>query len=143
MKRTAMLIVVAAAALVAAGAAFAQMGGPGMGYGRGYYGAGLSGQVNIENMKKFQKETLSLRDDLLTKQAELRNEYAKQSPDAARVVELQKQMIDIRTRIQKAAEKNGLPAWGQGYGRGRMGMGRGMMAGYGPYGSGCPGWAQQ
>ena len=139
MKRTVM-VVVAAMALVGASAAFAQQGlGPGS--GRGYYGSGPEGQVNVENLKKFQKETLSLRDELMTKRAELDNEYAKQSPDTARIAEIQKQMIDIRTQIQKAAEKNGLPAWGQGYGRGRMG--RGMMAGYGPCGTGCPGWAQQ
>ena len=141
MKRTAMVIAVALVALVAAGAAFAQMGGPGMGYGRGNYGAGPDGQVNVENLKKFQKETQSLRDDLMTKRAELQNEYAKQTPDTARVADLRKQMIDIQAQIQKAAEKNGLPAWGQGYGRGRMG--RGMMSGSGPCGSGCPGWAQR
>jgi hypothetical protein len=70
----------------------------------------------------------------------LQNEYAKQTPDTARIGEIQKQMIDIRTQIQKAAEKNGLPAWGPGYGRGRMG--RGMIAASGPCSSGCPG-AQQ
>jgi hypothetical protein len=141
MKRSAMMIVVAAVALVAAGAAFAQMGGPGMGYGRGHFGSGPDSQVNVENLKKFQKETLSLRDDLMTRRAELHNEYIKQTPDTARIAELQKQMIDIRVKIQKAAEKNGLPAWGQGSGHGRMG--RGMMAGSGPGGSGCPGLAQQ
>jgi hypothetical protein len=137
-KKTAMVIVVALVALVAAGAASAQMGwGPGMGTGRGYQGSGPDGQqVNVENLQKFQKETLGLRDDLMTKRAELHNEYVKQTPDTARIAEIQKQMIDLRAQIQKAAEKNGLPAWGQGYGRGRMG--RGMMSG-----SGCPGWAQR
>jgi hypothetical protein len=138
MKRIAMVIVVAVAVLVAAGMASAQMGwGPG--YGRGCSGSGPDGQVNVESLKKFQKETLSLRDELMTKRAELHNEYAKQTPDTGRIAEIQKQMIDIRTQIQKAAEKNGLPAWGQGRGRG----GRGMMAGSGPCGSGCSGWAKQ
>jgi zinc resistance-associated protein len=141
MKRTAMVIVVVAVALVAAGAAFAQMGsGPSMGYGRGQYGSGPESQVNIENMKKFQKETLGLRDELMTKRAELHNEYIKETPDTARIAEIQKQMIDIRTKIQKVAEKNGLPAWGPGHGR--RGMGRGMMAGSGACGCGCPGWGQ-
>jgi hypothetical protein len=142
MKRTVMMVAVALVALVAAGVASAQMGwGPGMGHGMGYYGGGSDGQVNVENVKKFQKETLSLRDDLITKRTELQNEYAKQAPDTSRIADLRKQMIDIQAQIQKAAEKNGLPAWGQGYGHGRMG--RGMMAGFGPCGSGCPGWAQQ
>jgi zinc resistance-associated protein len=112
-----------------------------MGHGRGYYGAGPDSQVNVENLQKFQKETLSLRDDLITKRAELQNEYIKQTPDTARIAEIQKQMIDIRAKIQKATEKNGLPAWGQGYGHARMG--RGMMADTGPYGSGCPGRIQR
>lgn len=141
MKRTAILIVVVAAAIVAASIAFAQMGpGSGMG-GKGGYGYGTDSQVNIENLKKFQKDTQSLRDDLMVKRAELINEYIKQTPDTARIAEIQKQMIDIQAKIQAAATKNDLPAWGQGYGRGRMG--RGMMAGSGPCGSGCPGWAQR
>lgn len=136
MKRTAMIIVVALVALVAAGAASAQMGwGPGMGHGMGYYGAGSDGQVNVENVKKFQKETLSLRDDLITKRTELHNEYNKQVPDTARIADLRKQMIDIQAQIQKAAEKNGLPAMGQRAGRGSRGCG--MMAASGPCGSGC------
>jgi zinc resistance-associated protein len=141
MKRITMLIVVVAVAIVAASVAFAQMGsGPGMD-GRGSYGSGTDSQVNIENLKKFQKDTLSLRDDLMVKRAELQNEYLKQTPDTARIAEIQKQMIDLQAKIQTAAQKNGLPAWGQGYGRGRMG--RGMMAGNGPCGSGCPGWGQR
>ena len=84
---------------------------------------GRDSQVNVENLKKFQKETLSLRDDLMTKRAELQNEYNKQTPDTARIADLRKQMIDIQANIQKAAVKNGLPAWGQGNGRGRMGRG--------------------
>jgi zinc resistance-associated protein len=131
MKKTAAVIFVAAAALIFAGAAFAQMG-----YGRGY-GYGADRNVNVENLKKFQKETLSLRDDLITKQAELDNEYDKTTPDTARIAELRKQIVDIQTTIQKAAEKNGLPAWGHGPGRGHH-MGPGMM--YGGGSCGCARW---
>ncbi len=137
MKKTMLITAVAAVALITAGIAFAQAGGglgPGAGcaYGAGYGGA--NGTVNIENLKKFQKETLSLRDELITKRAEIANEYAKQTPDTARITDLRKQMIDIQATIQKAAEKNGLPAWGHGYGRGHMG--RGMMGGRGA--GACP-----
>lgn len=133
MKKTMLIAAVAAVALITAGIAFAQAGGgwgPGTGcaYGGAGYG-GPNGTVNIEKLKKFQKETLSLRDELITKRAEIANEYAKQTPDTARITDLRKQMIDIQATIQKAAEKNGLPAWGQGYGRGHMG--RGMMGGRG------------
>lgn len=135
MKRMIVIMVVAAVALIGAGLAFAQMGGgwgPGAGYncGRGYIGA--NGTVNVENLKKFQKETLSMRDELIANRAELANEYAKPAPDETRIADLQKQMIDTRTKIQKTSEKYGLPARQQGYGRG---MGRGMMA---VSGNGCP-----
>lgn len=140
MKRTTIVIAVAAAALLGAGAAFAQMGNRGGGPGAGcIYGAGYTGtnaNVNGESLKKFQKETLSLRDELVAKRAEIGNEYAKQTPDITRIAELRKQMIDIQAKIQQAAVKNGLPAMGQGYGR--AGRGRGMMAGPGQ--NGCPRW---
>ena len=138
MKRTVATIAVVAAVLIVAGLAFAQMGGgwgPGMGckYDRGCYGT--NGTVNVENLKKFQKETLSMRDELIANRAELANEYAKPAPDATRVADLRKQMIDTQTKIQKIAEKYSLPAWRQGYGCGSMG--RGMMA---TTGNGCPRW---
>lgn len=138
MKRIVAIIAVAAVVLIVAGLASAQMGGgwgPGAGcnYGMGYNGT--NGTVNVENLKKFQKETLSMRDELIANRAELANEYAKPAPDATRVADLRKQMVDNQTKIQKAAEKYGLPAWQQGYGRGSMG--RGMMMGSG---NGCPRW---
>jgi hypothetical protein len=142
MKKMAIVTVVVAALI--AGTAFAQMGwgggpGPGMGYGRGFYRQGATGNTNIENLKKFQKETLGLRDELITKRTELSNEYNKETPDTARIGELQKQIVDLQTKIQKTAEKNGLSAWGQGRGYGRAyGMGPGMMYGNGQYG--CPYW---
>jgi len=144
MKRIVGVIAVAAVVLVIGGVAFAQMGGgwgPGSGclYGAGY--TGTNGTVNVEKLKKFQKDSLGLRDELITKRAELANEYAKPTPDATRIADLRKQMIDTQAKIQKVAEINGLPAWGQGYGRGGMGRGgrgRGMMSGSGP--NGCPQW---
>jgi hypothetical protein len=161
MKKISVAAVVAVAALLSAGAAFAHMngwgGGPGMGYGYGMmgYGDGSGNTVNVENLKKFQKETLPLRDELITKQAELANEYTKPTPDTARISELRQAIIDLRAKIQKAAEKNGLTAggWGPGsgygyhmgpgmmYGNGYNGyMGPGMMYGNGSYGYGCGGW---
>lgn len=141
MKRTTVVAVVAVMALVFAGVAFAQMGGGGMGYGYGMmgYGDGSGNTVNVENLKKFQKETLTLRDELITKQAELANEYNKPAPDPARISELRQQIIDIQAKIQKAAVKNNLPAGGWG-GRGNgYQMGPGMMNGNGYNGSMGPG----
>ena len=137
MKRAVIIIVVSAVALIGAGLAFAQMGGgwgrgAGCNCGRGYNA--VNGTVNVEDLKKFQKETLGMRDELIANRAELANEYAKPAPDEARIADLRKQMIDNRAKIQKVSEKYGLPAQQQSYGRG---MGRGMMAGSG---NGCPVW---
>ena len=41
------------------------------------YGMGSGAGTNVETMKKFQRETLNLRDELMTKQMELQNEYNK------------------------------------------------------------------
>ncbi len=117
--------------LVLASAAFAWWDGPGMGYGPGYYSG-----ANAETMKKFQKETLSLRDDLMTKQIELQTEYDKPAPDTARIAAIRKDMIDLQAKVQVIADKYGVPAWGSGSGgmmTGRGPMGRGMMRA-----AGCP-----
>jgi len=139
MKRIVTMIAVVAVVLIGAGMAFAQMGGgwgPGAGCNNCRDYNGTNGTVNMENLKKFQKETLSMRDELIANRAELANEYAKPSPDATRIADLRKQMIDTRTKIQKVAEKYDLPAWQRGSGRGPMG--RGMMAVSGN--GGCPRW---
>lgn len=113
--------------LVLVSAAFAWWDGPGMGYGPGSYSG-----ANAETMKKFQKETLSLRDELMTKQIELQAEYDKPVPDTARIASLKKDIIDIQAKIQIVADKQGIPTGGHGP-RGGMMMGRGMMMG-----AGCP-----
>jgi len=125
MRRTAMIgLAVVVALLVGGGALYAH--GP-WGHGMGY-GAG----VNVENVKKFQKETLSLRDELITKRLELQNEYSKPQPDYDRIGTLRKEIVDIQTKIQAAADKYGVPAPGSGYGMRHGMMGRGMM------GDACP-----
>lgn len=161
MKKVVVLSVVAAAALAFAGVSFAHMGdggtgpgygmGPGMMYGAGtggtgpgygmgpgmMYGAGTGGTVNIEKLKQFRKETATLRDDLAVKQAELNAEFGKEKPDTDRVTTLQKDILDLRARIAKAADKTGLEETGAGWGRHHgYGMGPGMMYGSG-YGYGC------
>ncbi|HTP04762.1 MAG TPA: hypothetical protein VMM54_06375 [Nitrospirota bacterium] len=90
------------------------------------YGAG----TNVETMKKFQKETLALRDELMTKNLELRNEYSKSVPDTGRIATLRKEIIDLETKIQNIADKYNMTSYG------RMGgmMGSGMMGG----GMDCP-----
>jgi len=127
-----------------------------------WQGRGPGGQVDVNAFRQFQKETLPLRDELMAKGLELRNEYAKDSPDQNQITKLKTEIGELRTKIQAVAEKQGLPAWGNGPGVGRgnsrwardgygcgngprmmgCGYGRGPGAGYGP-GRGadyCPRW---
>ena len=135
MKRSIVVTVLAAAlGLFIAGGAYAWWGG---GYGMGY-GTG----TNVETMKKFQSETLSLRDAIMTKNLELQNEYNKPAPNTNRIATLQKEIIDLQAKIQAVAEKHGITAGGaMGGHMGGMMMGRGMM-GHGMMMDMCPmmGW---
>ncbi|MDD5008398.1 MAG: hypothetical protein PHU49_11925 [Syntrophorhabdaceae bacterium] len=114
----------------------------------GGYGPGYGSQTDVKALRSFQKETLPLRDDLIAKRAEIQNEYTKDNPDQTRIATLQKEMIDLQTKIQDTAQKQGLSAWGPGwmmgggYGPGWATGHRGYRMGYrGDYGSGyCPMW---
>lgn len=88
-------------------------------------------QVDIKAVKQFQKETLPLRDELMVKRLELRNEYAQASPNYEKIAGLQKEMIDLRTKIQVSAQKYNLPAMGCGLMAGKGGFGRGGCQGAG------------
>lgn len=120
MKRL-MYGVLAAAVVLSAGVAVAQAA-PGSG--------GPSGG-SAASMRKFQKDTLALRDDLAAKRVDLREEQNKPEPDAARIASLRKDIVDLETKIDTAANKYGVRAWGRGHGRGMM------HAGKGPGGCGC------
>jgi hypothetical protein len=89
-----------------------------------------------ERMRSFQKETLSLRDELAAKRVELDAEYDGAEPDPARIAQLRNEMADLRTRIQAAAEKHG---WSRGHDRGTMMQRGGDWDGWG-CGSGCGCW---
>lgn len=137
-KMVAVLSLAAVAALGLAGVASAHMwgnddGGPGYGMGPGMmYGYGAGSTVSVEKFKQFQRETSSLRDELAVKQVDLQSEFAKEKPDTDRIAALQKEIIDLRTRIGKAADKAGIDAdRGTGRGRGYGHRGNGMMYGSG------------
>jgi hypothetical protein len=100
--------------------------------GPGGQGPGPDTRVDVNALKAFQKETLPLRDEMAVKRVELRNEFNKADPDQNKIATLQKEMIDLRTKISAAAKKNGLPdrGFGPGYG-GRDGSGPGYGGGYG------------
>ena len=114
---------------------FAGWGMGGCGGGGAGYGAATGKPVDVTAFKTFQKETLPLRDEMMVKRVELRNESLREKPDQNRIATLQKEMIDLRVKIRTAAEKNGLPAFGPGMGgRGHRMGGRGMggQGGMGP-----------
>jgi zinc resistance-associated protein len=119
----------------------------------GGYGQGPLNQTDVKALRNFQKETLPLRDELIAKRAEIEGEYAKENPDQNRIATLQKEMIDLQTKIQDSARKQGLSDRGSGWMMGRSGYGPGSGYGYGPgwmmgrsgYGPGsrnayCPMW---
>lgn len=134
-KRTfVVLAAVLSLSLVAAGSAFARWGGgygqmgPGYdrGYGNCYFNYSDRTQVEPETLARFQKETLPLRDEMVTKRLELSQEYDKETPDADRIAQLRKDMVDIETKIQKSADKYDVWPGGQGR-RARGGFGRGCF----------------
>jgi zinc resistance-associated protein len=138
MKKITLVALVAAFGLVLLGsAAFA---GPGQGRGCGpcAYGTGQGAapQIDANALRAFQKETLPLRDEVMAKRVEIRNEYTKEKPDQTKIATLQKDIIDLRAKIRSAADKNGLPA---GYGPGMARHGHGM-GGRGPGSGNCPMW---
>ncbi len=126
MKRAMTIVVVVAVALLASTAVYAWWGDYGPGYGAAY--------SNVDNMKKFQKETLSLRDELMTKRIELQNEYGKSTPDSSRIVTLKKEIIDLQAKIQDVAAGYNIPAGGYMGDMPGRGWGRGM---YSYPGCGC------
>lgn len=105
-------------------------------------GPGPDAQVDVNAFRNFQKETLPLRDEMMAKRLEIRNEYSKTTPDEAKITALKEEMIALRTQISEAAKKNGLPerGYGRGYGKGG-GYGPGSCSGYGRGGNG-PGYGR-
>jgi len=104
-------------------------------------GQGPATQVDVNAFRNFQKETLPLRDEMMVKRLEIRNEYSKATPDEAKITALKEEMIALRTQISEAAKRNGLPdqGFGPGYGkRGGFGPGACAKGGYGP--GGCAGY---
>ncbi len=93
-------LVVAVAVLLTAVVAYACWND----YGTAYPMAG----TDASQVAEFQSETLELRDALLAKRIELRNEYAKPVPDSKRVASLRKDIVDLQTQIRTVADKYGL-----------------------------------
>lgn len=76
---------------------------------RGQSGIGNCQAVDVEKIKQFQRETLSLRDELITKRFELRNEHGKPVPDTDRITTLRQEIRDLRAKIREVADKYEVP----------------------------------
>jgi len=77
--------------------------------GWGCNGGGMFGpNADLDKVRTFQKETGTLRDDMMIKRLELSQEMAKATPDQSRVTSLRQEIIDIRTKLQQAATQQGL-----------------------------------
>lgn len=134
-KKVVVTSVVVAICLIFATGVYAWWGDNGMGYRTG---------VNVETMRKFQKESLNLRDEIMIKQMELQNEYSKSVPDTNRIASLKKEIIDLQVKIQAVADKYGYGGNMGGMMMNRRMMQQGMMMGSGMgmgMGMGmCGGW---
>jgi hypothetical protein len=128
MKRGLIAGLVVTLVAVAVTAAFAF--GPGYGQGMGaHYGIclGAAGTVASEQSQKFagfQTDILPLKQKMLQLRTELMNLRAQTPTDWNAISAKRKEMVDVRTEIQKRAAKSGFGG-GCGYGSGHMGrMGR-------------------
>jgi hypothetical protein len=70
--------------------------------------AGQLQSSDINRLKRFQRETFPLRDELITKRLALSREFSKRRLNKERIAALQKTIIDIRTQIQKKADETGI-----------------------------------
>lgn len=94
------------------------------------YAANYRPFTDPETMKKFQKETLSLREELMFKEYELRYEYNKEFPDSNHISKLRKEISELETKIQATADKYGIPIYGGMMGYGMRGRGWGGHMGW-------------
>ena len=69
---------------------------------------GQTGKAHLNSLKKFQRETLPLRDELITKRLELSREFCKKKMDKNRIAALQQKILDLRARIQEKADEAGI-----------------------------------
>jgi zinc resistance-associated protein len=120
-KATVIGLAVLTIGLLLTGVVYARWDDHGMGHGMGY-----GTTTDIESLKKFQKETVNLREEIMTKRFEIRSEYGKEKPDKKHIADLKKEIIDLQTKVQEIAEKYGIEKpMGHGMkGKGMMGTGR-------------------
>lgn len=112
------LAVVLVAVLITGAMAF----GPGHGKGHGMIGANLTPEQS-QKFAKFQKDILPLRQRMLQLKTDLMILRTQTTPDWDAIAAKQKEMVDVRTEIQKKASEAGITEPGTGFCRGGKGMG--------------------
>jgi Spy/CpxP family protein refolding chaperone len=120
------LAVVLVAALVTGAMAFGPGYGMGMGKGYGMMVSNLTPE-QAQKFAQFQKDVLPLRQKMLQLKTELMTLRTQTTPDWNAIAAKQKEMVDVRTEIQKKATETGITGFGPGLCRGGKGMGMGRM----------------
>lgn len=112
------LALVFVVALVTGAMAF----GHGYGMGKGMMTSNFTPE-QAQKFAQFQKEILPLRQKMLQLKTELMTLRAQTTPDWNAIAAKQKEMVDIKTEIQKKASEAGIAGFGPGLCRGGKGMG--------------------
>ncbi|MFO0752384.1 MAG: hypothetical protein U0411_03545 [Thermodesulfovibrionales bacterium] len=130
MKRTVIAAAVVALLVALAAGAMAFVPGGGMGGGPcAASGAAVSPEQE-QKQADFLKDTLPLRQKMLQLRTDLAALRAQAKPDWEAIAVKRKEMVDVRTALQKKAYESGIAGCGQCGGMGmRGGMGRGMGTG--------------
>ncbi|HMK61329.1 MAG TPA: hypothetical protein VK452_09340 [Dissulfurispiraceae bacterium] len=134
MKRGVIASLAAVLVVVGVTAALAIGPGYGMGMGAGYGNCPVAGAAvtpeQAQNFAKFQNDILPLKQKMLQLRTELMTLRSQTPTDWNAVSAKQKEMVDVRTEIQKRATASGLAGVGCGM-CGRMGTGgMGRMGGW-------------
>ena len=81
-----------------------------------------------DQFRKFQTDTIDLRQEMMTKRFEMQREHLKDTPDGAKIAALQAEFSAIQSKLLDVRSKSGLQAGkgDGGCGPGMGGFGRGM-----------------
>ena len=105
--------------------------GPGGGCG----GCGQQPEATSEQLRKFQADTIDLRQEMMNKRFEAQRENQKATPDAAKIASLEADITAIQTKMLDLRSKSGLQGFGDdgefgkrcgGAAQNGMGFGMGM-----------------
>lgn len=126
--------------------------GPGMGPGKWAPGLNLTAE-QVQKMNSLReshfKETLPLRNEIMTKELELRTLWSQPNPDQDKILAKQREINHLRAQIQEKSIRHRLEmrkiltpeqqAQWRAFGYGR-GTGKGMHGGWGRSSGYCPRW---